>query len=273
MATDPVQPLQALQAAMRPAARPTARPQTLLIAGATGALGSELVRRLAGTHRYAHTRVLTGEPMHDGLRGVESVTVPAAEPVGAWPAMPHARADVAVVAFDPPRLYHGRERALWAPQPAQLGELARWLQAQGVRTLAVVQPHDQGSLPEALKHGLATMDEHALAALDFTSVLILRTARKPAALKLGLLERLAAWMLSVTRFMVPSTERPVRGAKVAELLDVALQIAPPGVHVAAPEVVWAASQGHTRAVAERWLLGNQGEGSDPVPAKDAWKAV
>ena len=24
---------------------------------------------------------------------------------------------------------------------------------------------------------------------------------------------------------------------------------------------------------ERWLLGNQGEGSDPVPAKDAWKAV
>lgn len=273
MATDPVQPLQALQAAMRPAARPTARPQTLLIAGATGALGSELVRRLAGTHRYAHTRVLTGEPMHDGLRGVESVTVPAAEPVGAWPAMPHARADVAVVAFDPPRLYHGRERALWAPQPTQLGELARWLQAQGVRTLAVVQPHDQGSLPEALKHGLATMDEHALAALDFTSVLILRTARKPAALKLGLLERLAAWMLSVTRFMVPSTERPVRGAKVAELLDVALQIAPPGVHVAAPGVVWAASQGHTRAVAERWLLGTPGEGSDPVPAKDAWKAV
>ena len=97
--------------------------------------------------------------------------------------------------------------------------------------------------------------------------------RKPAALKLGLLERLAAWMLSVTRFMVPSTERPVRGAKVAELLDVALQIAPPGVHVAAPEVVWAASQGHTRAVAERWLLGTQGEGSDPMPAKDAWKAV
>ncbi len=132
------------------------------------------------------------------------------------------------MAFDAPRLYHGRERALWAPAPAQLGELARWLQAQGVRTLAVVQPHDQGSLPEALKHGLATMDEHALAALDFDCVLILRTARKPAALKLGLLERLAVWMLSVTRFMVPSTERPVRGVKVAELLDVALQIAPPG---------------------------------------------
>lgn len=273
MASDPVQPLQALQAALRPAALPTGRPQTLLIAGATGALGSELVRRLAGTHRYAHTRVLAGEPMHDGLRGVESVTVPAAEPVAAWPAMPHARADVAVVAFDPPRLYHGRERALWAPPPSQLGALARWLQAQGVRTLAVVQPHDAGSLPEALKHSLATIDEHALAALDFDCVLILRTARKPAALKLGLLEGLAAWMLSVTRFMVPSTERPVRAAKVAELVEVALQIAPPGVHVAAPEVVWAASQGHTRAVAERWLLGTEGEGSDPVPARDAWKAV
>lgn len=265
-------PLQALRGANRPAApipNASAAFGTLLIAGATGALGQELLHRLAGSHRHAHVRVLVSEPMHDGLPGVESCLCPPL-PIAQWPP---TSAQAAIVAFDAPRLYHGRERALWAPAPAQLGELARWLQAQGVRTLAVVQPHDQGSLPEALKHGLATMDEHALAALDFDCVLILRTARKPAALKLGLLERLAVWMLSVTRFMVPSTERPVRGVKVAELLDVALQIAPPGVHVAAPEVVWAASQGHTRAVAERWLLGTQGEGSDPVPAKDAWKAV
>ena len=32
---------------------------------------------------------------------------------------------------------------------AALGELARWLQGQGVRTLAVVQPHDQGRRPWA----------------------------------------------------------------------------------------------------------------------------
>ena len=71
---------QALAAANRPPA-PSPRTQgdgaapngTLIIAGATGALGNELLRRLAGTHRYAHTRVLAREPMQDGLRGVETV--------------------------------------------------------------------------------------------------------------------------------------------------------------------------------------------------------
>ena len=67
------------------------------------------------------------------------------------------------------------------------------------------------------------------------------------------IERLAAWMLSVVRFMVPSSEQPVRASKVAELVDVALRIAPPGVHVAAPEMVWQAAQGDMLAVAERWL--------------------
>jgi len=266
----PLDPLQALQAARRAPPRAAGAARTLLIAGATGPLGSEIVRRLSGTHRFARTRVLATEPMRDGLRGVESVQVPAGEPVRGWPP---AAADVAVVAFDPPRLHNGRERALWAPQPAQLGELAGWLRRSGVRTLAVVLPHDQGRLPEALKHGLASADEHALAALDFDCVLLLRSARRPVPPRQAALHRLAAWMLSVARFMVPATERPVRAARVAELLDAALAIAPPGVHVAAPEVVWAAAQGHARAVAERWLLGRQGEGSAPVPAADSWKSV
>ena len=51
----------------------------------------------------------------------------------------------------------------------------------------------------------------------------------------------------------PSTEQPVRAVKVAELLAVALRIAPPGVHVAAPETVWEAAQGPVEAVARRWL--------------------
>jgi len=262
-------PLQALQAANRAPPRPADAARTLLIAGATGPLGSEIVRRLSGTHRFARTRVLAAEPMRDGLRGVESVRVPAGAPLSDWPP---AAADVAVVAFDPPRLRNGRERALWAPDPSQLGELAAWLRRCGVRTLAVVQPHDQGRLPDALKHGLADAGEHALAALDFECVLLLRSARRPAvAPRLAALHRLAAWMLSVARFMVPATERPVRAARVAELLDVALALAPPGVHVAAPEVVWAAAQGDAHAVAARWLLGRAG--GDPVPARDAWKAV
>jgi hypothetical protein len=43
--------------------------------------------------------------------------------------------------------------------------------------------------------------------------------------------------------MVPSSEQPVRASKVAELVDLALRIAPPGVHVAAPELVWQAGAG------------------------------
>ena len=45
----------------------------------------------------------------------------------------------------------------------------------------------------------------------------------------------------------------MRAGKVAELVDVALRIAPPGVHVAAPEVVWESAQGDMQAVVRRWL--------------------
>jgi hypothetical protein len=45
----------------------------------------------------------------------------------------------------------------------------------------------------------------------------------------------------------------VRAAKVAELLDLALQLAPPGIHVAPPEMVWRASQGKLRETAGQWL--------------------
>jgi hypothetical protein len=60
-------------------------------------------------------------------------------------------------------------------------------------------------------------------------------------------------MLSIVRFMVPSSEQPVRASKVAELVDLALRIAPPGVHVAAPELVWESAQGDMQAVVRRWL--------------------
>lgn len=249
MAADP---FQALQAANRPGPATAGRHAsgTLLIAGATGALGHEVVRRLAGAHRFAHTVVLAREPIRDGMRGVESLQVSDA-PIAAWPPV---AADTALVLFDPPRLYYQRERALWAPAPEQLPALARWLLACGARTLAVVQPHAQATMPEALKRGLASLDEQAVAALGFDRLLLVRSARKPKDRRLAHpAERLAAWMLSIVRFMVPASEQPVRAAKVAELLDVALAIAPPGVHVAAPGTVWQAAQGELRDVAHAWL--------------------
>jgi hypothetical protein len=238
--------LQASQAAGRiPAAG------TLLIAGATGVLGQELVRRLAGRHRFDRTLVLVREPMRDGFRGVESVLTPDL-PIARWPAVD---ADTALILFEPPRLFYDRERALWTPEPAQLPTLAGWLRACGVQTLAVVQPHAQGRLPDALKRGLASLDEQAVVAQGFERLILVRSAQKPARIRhVNPAEALAAWMLSISRYMVPASEQPVRASKVAELVDVALRIAPPGVHVAAPELVWQASQGGLRAVAESWLV-------------------
>lgn len=258
MSLDPMLALQAAGPLPRPVAGAVAaagRRGTLLIAGATGALGQELVRRLAGRHRYDHTLVLVREPMREALHGVQTCCIPQQDgkpaPIADWP---RVEADTALVLFEPPRLYNDRERPLWTPEPAQLPALAAWLHGCGVRNLAVVQPHVQGRLPEALKRGLAGMDELAVAALGFDRLLLVRSAQKPGPVRFSNHgDRLAAWMLSIGRFMVPSSEQPVRPSKVAELVDVALRIAPPGVHVAAPELVWRAMQGELRQVVAGWV--------------------
>ncbi len=53
--------------------------------------------------------------------------------------------------------------------------------------------------------------------------------------------------------MVPTSEQPVRAVKVAQFVAAALQLAPAGIHVAAPETVWRAAQGDPRPVVREWL--------------------
>lgn len=101
------EPFQVLHAASRTSPVPAAAP-TLLIAGATGALGNEVLRRLAGSGRYGRVQLLAREPITDGLRGITCLLVPP-EVDGSWPAI---AAQVGVILFDPPRLFHDRERAL-----------------------------------------------------------------------------------------------------------------------------------------------------------------
>jgi hypothetical protein len=60
-------------------------------------------------------------------------------------------------------------------------------------------------------------------------------------------------MLSVFKYMVPSSEQPVRAVKVAEFVAMALALAPPGIHIAAPDTVWLAAQGYLRGTLLRWL--------------------
>jgi hypothetical protein len=241
-------PIQVLQAAVRTS--PAVAKPRLLIAGATGALGNEVLRRLVGSAAYGSTQVLAREPIQDGLRGVQTRVVQSGAPQE-WPL---TAADVAVVLFDAPRLHYDRERALWTPAPEQLVALARWLRASGVRTLAVVLPHAPGRLPEALKRGLAGLDEQAVASLGFERILLLRSARKPVETQQrSAPARLAQWMLGIFQYTIPSSEQPVRAVKVAQLLAASLRLAPPGIHVAAPELVWQAAQGDTEAVARQWL--------------------
>jgi hypothetical protein len=229
---------QALEALNRNAAVTKTQPD-LLIAGATGVLGNAVLRRLVGVHRYAHTLILAREPVQQGMRTLSLHLV--AGKIAAWPV--DVTCDVAAVMFEPPRMYYERERALWTPEPAQLTALAAWLHACGARTLAVVMPHAQGTLPESLKRGLASLDEQALAALGFDRLLILRSAEKPAALlHTHVLDKLAHWMLGIFKFMIPAQEQPVRPTKIAEIVDALLQTAPRGTSVIAPQEMWELSQ-------------------------------
>lgn len=251
----PISAFQALRGAGHTSA--VSKAPTLLVAGATGALGNAVLRRLLGTQRYGHAHVLAREPISMGMRSVQIVHMGGG--ISNWPLL---QADTAVVMFDPPRMYYQRERALFTPLLEQLPALASWLKACGVRSLAIALPHAQGRLPEAIKRGLANLDEQAVAALGFDLLLIVRSAQKPAASpKRPAPQALAHWMLSALQFMVPSSEQPVRPAKIAEFVDIALQNLPKGSYVAAPELLWQASRGDTRAVVTQWVAGQT-----PAPA-------
>jgi hypothetical protein len=255
-----LEPTDVLQAANRPGALPSARGSHVLLAGATGALGEAMVTRLASSSDVRLLSVLVCEPMVMGLRRVEELRVKGGDSAH-WPIK---SADDGWILMDPPRLFHGRERAMLAVEPAALRPIAAWMRRCGVRRLVVVLPHQQGRLPEAIKRGLATLDEQAVAAMGFETVVLLRSAQPgPRAAAAGsFLARLAAGMLGVLHYLVPSNQKPVRADGVAKVAACALELAPPGIHVAAPELVWAAASAPEPApLLSRWLqrMGEPGD--------------
>jgi len=241
--------LNALHAAQR-GPTPAAALPIALMAGAAGTLGTEVLRRLAGGHHYRQLRVLAQEGITPALDRVQMVAIASDDP-GTWPLQP---ATVGVIVFDAPRLYNDRERALWTPQPTQLPALAAWMQRCGVHTLAVVVPHDQGRLPQALKAGLANLDEQAVASMGFERLLLVRPAAAPQAPQhANVLEWLAHRMLSIFAYMVPSNEMPPQAADVAALVDVALREMPPGVHIAPPELARRTREATVQETVRAWL--------------------
>ncbi len=246
-------PALALAAAARPLPRAGGVMPRVLVLGGGGALGARVVERLLAGRRCQAVGVWTVQPLRTALRGLE----PLAETDFA-----RFHPDTAVVVFDRARHANGREAAFGHPQPADLPALATQLRQVGVTSLVVVVPHAPGLLPQALKAGLATLDEGAVAALGFAHLVFMRSAQAGAAASAAAgpaPARLASWLIGQLHWMVPQGDQPVRSdtvARVAARLAVALPQAAPGTRVLPPEVLWAAAQQpQADALVDDWLAG------------------
>ena len=219
------------------------RAPTLLVAGGGGPLGSAVLESSLGGRRFSHVRVLAKRGFTVAMNGLEAVVVGDFDAPLATPA---PIADIALIVFDRARHANGRELAFVRPVPEALQELAAWLHRRGVQHLIVVMPHAVSTLPDALKEGLANLDEHAVATLGFEHLVFVRSAQAPSdARAQQWLQRLADGVIAQMRVMVPASNQPVRAQKVAQFaieLAAALPASEPGTRVAPPELVWQAAQ-------------------------------
>jgi hypothetical protein len=246
----------ALRAAQGRAPAPQAA-RRAIVAGAAGPLGSLVLEQLLAGGVFQEVQALVVGPLAPALRGLAALHVDELAR-GAAP-----RADTAVVVFDRERFSFGREAAFARVPPQDLPALAASLHQAGVAHLVVVLPQAPALLPQALRAGLASLDERSVAALGFAHVVFIRPAQEPSAtgpVPLPWLPRLARWWLAQLRWMVPQRDQPVRAAKVAPFVaQVAGQLpqARPGTRVAGPEWVWLAAQpgGSAAEVARHWLQG------------------
>jgi hypothetical protein len=229
---------------------PTLQPlQRALLLGAGGTLGAALLAEALVAGRFQQVSALVDGPLTSAMRGFTALHVDALQGPLAF--------DVAFIVFERWRHANGRDEAFFQPDPTQLLPLAQALHASGVRRLLVVVPHAPALLPQALKAGLATLDEGAVAALGFDQLLFLRAAQAAATAAGGSrMQRFARWWLSQLQWMVPQREQPVRAVKLAELAVVLAQLLPQaarGTRVLPPELLWQAAQGDPRTVLAPWL--------------------
>jgi hypothetical protein len=244
---------EALRAGHRSAAqRVSGGRRIAVVAGAGGPLGSAVIEQVLGQGGFERVRALVSEPVKAAMRGFEAQTLERLQQ------HTDAPADTGFIVFDRERHANGREVAFVRPRPEDLVPLAQCLHDAGVRRLIVVLPHG-ALLPQALKQGLATLDEHAVAALGFDQVVFVRSAQAPSAAAAGanLLQRLAHAVLAQLHWMVPQREQPVRAVKVAAFVAQLARRLPQAAHgtrVVPPELVWHASQDvDLPALVDGWL--------------------
>jgi len=261
---------EALRAGSAPPAHRRAAGARVLVAGGAGPLGAAVIEQLLASRAFVQVSVLVTRPLNAALLGLAPVlwapaqSAPDAGAIsaaGETMANGNAADETALIVFDRERHANGREQAFMRPDPAQLPALAAWLKARGVRRLLVVLPHAPAALPQALKAGLANLDEHAVAQLGFEHLLLMRPAQAgPAPRAAQPLQRVADWVLAQLQFMVPARDKPVHSTLVARFatqLAAALPAAPPGTRVLPPEIVWEAAQAADLAgFARLWLAGH-----------------
>jgi hypothetical protein len=239
----------ALAAIARKPPRLAATPRRALVVGAAGALGAAVLEQVLATRRFEKVGALVEAAMQPAVHGF--VALRETE-------LASFAADTALVVFDRQRRANGREAAFVRPEPGGLLALAQRLQGVGVRRVIVAVPHTPSLLPMALQQGLAGMDEAAVAALGFEQLVFMRMAQDAQdAAGLHAPRRLARWMLSQLRWMVPQREQPVRAetvARVAAALAVQLHDAPHATRVVPAALLWQAAQSSdAAAVVAAWL--------------------
>jgi hypothetical protein len=241
--------------------------RTAIVVGAGGPLGSEVLEQVLASGAFAQVRVLVGGPIATGMRGFEALTRETLDIVDA-----RFLADTAFVVFDREREANGREAAFVRPEPKHLPSLAASLHRAGVRRLLVVLPHAPALLPAALKSGLASLDEHAVAATGFEHVVLVRSAQAQRREASGSwLARLARSVLAQLHWMIPQQEQPVRARNVAAFvagLARWLPLTPVGTRVVPPEAVWQAAQAdNLDEWIEAWLSNRQTQQARVAPRR------
>lgn len=248
---------EALRAGHAPPRPHAGATRQVLVVGGAGALGAAVLEQLLGGGAFARVAVLVTQPLNAALRGLLTVSAATLD----QPPPLHAE-DTAIVVFDRERHANGREQAFWRPQPEGLPALAAALRQRGVRRLVVVMPHAPATLPEALKRGLASLDEQAVAAQGFDQLVIVRSAQGAAGMGgRHPLQRVGDWVLAQLQLMIPQRDKPVRAVKVARFvaeLATLLPQVPDGTRVVPPETVWEAAQSADVAgIVGDWLHGRE----------------
>jgi hypothetical protein len=223
---------------------------SVLVVGAGGTLGSAVLAEALVAGRFRHVMALVAAPLVSTLPGLLPVPLPAL-------AGPALGADTALLIFERARHSNGRDDAFVQPDPAELLPVARQLHGAGVRRLLVVVPHAPALLPNALRHGLASLDEGAVAALGFEHLVFVRSAQAAARSEAASrAQRLADWWMSQLAWMVPSREQPLRAVKLAALVvQIArrLPLARPGTRIVPQELLWQAAQDGADTHLDAWL--------------------